>query len=230
MLIKEVFLYRMKHISRILTGIILLTGLFFRPSVGYADNLAQALNENVLIQSEQDNSLTQKIQDEQEDNTEKPLRQVKKKLKKIKAERKAREEARRKAREKARLENIGAPVVNAAYSTSSPGAGLCAAWVSHVYRNAGRGRVNGNACDQYWAWCKSTDRDKMVAGMIIAVPSHTRTSAGITYGHVGILVKHDGRFYVRHNIGSIVEDPIDEWIAFYGTTYQPAWGFANGIG
>ena len=49
-------------------------------------------------------------------------------------------------------------VVNACYSTPSPGQGWCAAWVTNVFRNAGVGYFGGNACDMFNAWCYSSDR------------------------------------------------------------------------
>ena len=44
-------------------------------------------------------------------------------------------------------------VVNACYSTPSPGQNWCAAWVTNVFRNAGVGYFGGNACDMFNAWC-----------------------------------------------------------------------------
>ena len=66
--------------------------------------------------------------------------------------------------------------------------------------------------------------------MVIAVPSHTGTSAGRRYGHIGIIVAHDGQYYVRHSSGSVKECTLDEWIETYGTTYEPKWGFAADLG
>lgn len=117
-------------------------------------------------------------------------------------------------------------VVEYAYSTPSPGAGLCAWWVSDVFQRAGFGNVPGNADDQYATWCTSSDKANLKVGMIIAVPSHPHTSAGRIYGHVGIYV---GNNIVRDNIGYIRTIDVDEWISYYGITSTPRWGWANGI-
>lgn len=226
----------MKHIKRILAGIII-AGTLFCPAIGFAENLTQALNDSNIQSEKLDNTLTQVLVEGQKNQAKKVLKEFKKQLRQIEEEKQAKEEQKRIEEEqrqeeerKQQLSSVGASIVAASYNTPSPGAGLCAAWVCYVYENAGYGQVSGNACDQYWNWCKSTDRNDIVEGMLIAVPSHSQTSAGAIYGHVGIIVEHDGQFYVRHNIGYVTEDSLDYWISFYGTTYQPAWGFANGIG
>lgn len=117
-------------------------------------------------------------------------------------------------------------VVDYAYSTPSPGGGLCAWWVSDVFERAGFGNVPGNADDQYANWCTSSNKADLKVGMIIAVPSHPHTSAGRIYGHVGIYV---GDNIVRDNIGYIRTIDVDEWISYYGVTATPRWGWANGI-
>ena len=84
-------------------------------------------------------------------------------------------------------------VVNACYSTPSPGQNWCAAWVTNVFRNAGVGYFGGNACDMFNAWCYSSDRSALQVGMIVADSSHSGTGApGLIYGHVGIYVGEDG--------------------------------------
>ena len=117
-------------------------------------------------------------------------------------------------------------VVNACYATPSPGAGYCAAWVTNVLQNAGVGYVGGNACDMYASWCYSSDRGSLQPGMIVAVSSHSHTSAGQIYGHVGIYV---GGGTVMDNIGPIRSIDVDSWVSFYGTTVTPRWGWAGGI-
>ena len=117
-------------------------------------------------------------------------------------------------------------VVSACYSTPSPGLGLCAAWVSNVFRNAGLGFVGGNACDMYNSYCTSSNRSNLQVGMIVAVSSHSHTAAGRIYGHIGIYV---GNNQVMHNIGSIATWSLDQWISFYGTTVSPRWGWLGGI-
>lgn len=117
-------------------------------------------------------------------------------------------------------------IVNACYTTPSPGEGYCAAWVSHVYENAGFGYPGGNACDMYWNFCTSSSMADLKVGMIVAVPSWTGTSAGLTYGHVAIYIG-DGR--VMDNVGPIRTTTLDEWIACYSTTYPVKWGYAARI-
>lgn len=117
----------------------------------------------------------------------------------------------------------GAAIVNASYSVGSPGSGLCAMWVSMVYRAAGLGYPGGNANNMYWNFCTSSDKGDIMPGMIIAVSTHSGSSAGRTYGHVGIYV---GNNTVRHNIGYIATDTLDDWITTYGTLVTPRWGWA----
>lgn len=116
-------------------------------------------------------------------------------------------------------------VVDSCSTTPSPGAGLCAAWVSNVFSAAGQPGVPGNACDMYRAWCTSSDRGALRPGMIVAVPTHPHTSAGRIYGHVGIYV---GNNTVMDNIGPIRSMDLDAWIAYFGTTSQVRWGWTNG--
>lgn len=131
------------------------------------------------------------------------------------------------AEREAYVQQVGSNIANATYHTGSPGAGWCAAWVSRVYQNAGLGYPGGNADDMYYTYCASSNRQEIKQGMIIAVPTHACGGwAGIVYGHVGILVYHDNQWYVRHNIGNIAEDTLDNWIATYGTLATPKWGFA----
>lgn len=115
-------------------------------------------------------------------------------------------------------------IVDCAYSTDSPGAGWCAMWVSLVYSNAGMGYPYGNACDMYYRYCTSDDRSDLKVGMIVAVPSHPGDSAGVEFGHVGIYV---GNNIVRQNVGAITDQDLDDWIAYYGKTHTPKWGWAG---
>lgn len=116
-------------------------------------------------------------------------------------------------------------VISAARSTGSPGSGLCAMWVSMVFSNAGLGYPSGNACDMYWAWCHSSNKSDLKPGMIVAVDTHPHTSAGSTYGHVGIYM---GNGMVRDNIGYIRDIGLDEWISYYGATHPVKWGWVDG--
>ena len=141
----------------------------------------------------------------------------------------AKEEAQR-AYEREQRIKTAQPIVDATYTVPTTPIGYCAAWCSNVYNAAGFGYPGGNACDMYWTYCTSSNREDIIPGMLIAVPSHTGTSAGRRYGHIGIIVAHDGQYYVRHSSGSIKECTLDEWIENYGTTYEPKWGFAVDLG
>ena len=117
-------------------------------------------------------------------------------------------------------------VVSACYSTPSPGAGWCAAWVTNVFSNAGLGYYGGNANDMYSSWCTSSDRSALTAGMIIAVSTHSHTTSGIIYGHVGIYI---GGGVVMDNVGYIRSIAVDEWINYYQTTVTARWGWLGGV-
>ena len=78
----------------------------------------------------------------------------------------------------------------------------------------------------YANYCTSSNKANLKVGMIIAVPSHPHTSAGRIYGHVGISV---GDYTVMDNIGYIRSISVDSWIAYYGLTSTPRWGWAKGI-
>lgn len=158
---------------------------------------------------------------------------------------KAEEEARRAAEEAAKQQAANKPstsipgngqgsasagnlqqlVVSWCKKTPSPGAGLCAWWVSDVFERAGLGNVPGNADDMYSNFCTSSKKANLQVGMIIAVSSHSHTWAGRIYGHVGIYV---GDNTVMDNVGYIRSIDVDEWIGYYGDTVTPRWGWANG--
>ena len=82
----------------------------------------------------------------------------------------------------------GAAIVAACHRLASPGAGLCAMWVSRVYQAAGLGYPGGNANNMYWNYCTSSNKGDLRAGMIVAVSTHGSTAAGRIYGHVGIYI------------------------------------------
>ncbi len=118
----------------------------------------------------------------------------------------------------------GAAIVAACGRVPSPGAGYCAMGVSQVYQAAGCGYPGGNAVDQYYSFCTSSNRSAIQPGMLVAVPSHPHTVAGRIYGHVGIYV---GGGMVMDNIGYIRTIGLDSWISYYqagGVTAR--WGFA----
>lgn len=117
-------------------------------------------------------------------------------------------------------------VINSCYSTPSPGAGYCAAWVTNVFVNAGIGAFYGDACDMYASWCYTSDRGSLAPGMIVAVSTWSGTSAGRIYGHIGIYI---GGGMVMDNIGYIRTIDIDSWIGTYSTTVSPRWGWLGGV-
>lgn len=117
-------------------------------------------------------------------------------------------------------------VISACHSTPSPGAGLCAMWVSMVFQNAGLGYPGGNANDMYNAWCTSSDLGSLKPGMIVAVSTHSHTSAGRIYGHIGIYV---GGGVLMDNVGYVRTIDVNSWVSYYGTTVTPRWGWCMGI-
>lgn len=117
-------------------------------------------------------------------------------------------------------------VVAACRSTPSPGSGLCAAWVSNVFTNAGFGFIGGNACDMFNSYCTSSDKSSIKPGMIVAVASHAGTSAGRIYGHIGIYI---GNGMMMDNIGYIRTISLDSWISSYNSIMTPRWGWLGGI-
>lgn len=117
-------------------------------------------------------------------------------------------------------------IVASCKSTGSPGAGLCAMWVSMVFSNAGYAYAGGNANDMYNWWTTSSNKADLKPGMIVAVSSHSHTSAGRIYGHIGIYI---GNGMMMDNIGYIRTISVNEWIRFYSTTVTPRWGWLMGI-
>lgn len=118
-------------------------------------------------------------------------------------------------------------IVNAAYITPSPGAGWCAMWVSQVYQNAGLGYIGGNANDMYRNYTFTSDRSKLKVGMLVAVESSSSGStAGLTYGHVGIYIG-DGK--VIDNIGHIRVTTLDDWIATFCQHHPVGFGFPPNV-
>ena len=116
-------------------------------------------------------------------------------------------------------------VISAAYSTPSPGSGLCARWVTNVFRNAGVGSFSGNACDMYNWYC-GYSWSQIQPGMIVAVNTHPHTSAGKIYGHVGIYV---GNSTVLDNVGYIRSSGLSDWYDQYNYTCTPRCGWLGGV-
>ena len=219
MLLKEVFLYQMKHIAIILISTILFCSMSIVQVCGVS--LVQALNQKTEIQSEQEDSLIDDmIERKKTEFVRQQLNDVRSKIDAILEQKRLQE----------RKAEIGAAIESAAYSTPSTRAGHCAGWISNVYSNAGFGDVDGNADDMYYRWCDSSDTSQIAEGMIIAVPTHGNSRAGRIYGHVGVIVQHDdGSFWVLHSTGIIEEDTLSEWIEFYSDLCYPSWGFANDV-
>lgn len=118
-------------------------------------------------------------------------------------------------------------IVDSAYKTSSPGAGLCAMWVSQVYQKAGLGYIGGNANDMYRNYTFTSDRKKLKVGMLVAVEScSTGGTAGRIYGHVGIYIG-DGK--VMDNIGRIRVISLDDWIASCCKNSPVGFGFPPNV-
>ena len=118
-------------------------------------------------------------------------------------------------------------IVDAAFITPSPGPGWCAMWVSQVYQNAGLGYIGGNANDMYRNFTFTSDKSKLKVGMLVAVESSSSGStAGLTYGHVGIYIG-DGK--VIDNIGHIRVTTLDDWIATFCQHHPVGYGFPPNV-
>ena len=119
-----------------------------------------------------------------------------------------------------------ADLVSAAYSTPSPGSGLCAAWVNNVFRRAGVGSFYGNADDLYYAYCGYAV-SSIRPGMIIAVNTAPYSWAAQIYGHVGIYL---GNNVVRDNASGVLRNStLDAWVAEYSVTTTVRCGWHGGI-
>lgn len=112
--------------------------------------------------------------------------------------------------------------ISSAKRTPSPGAGLCAAWITNLFANAGLGTWYGNACDMYDRYCVDSYEPALRPGMIVAVSSHGHTWAGSIWGHVGIYIG-DGK--IMDNIGSIRTTSLSSWLSYYGNRVPPRWGW-----
>lgn len=118
--------------------------------------------------------------------------------------------------------SLQSQIVNRCYSVPSPGAGLCSEWVSQVFYPVLGLYPNGDACDMFWNWCHSRDISQLKVGMIVAVPTHTHTSAGARWGHIAIYI---GNGMVMDNIGYIRTTSLAWWLNYYHTTATPQWGW-----
>ena len=118
-----------------------------------------------------------------------------------------------------------ARVINACYSTPSPGSGLCAAWVTNVFQNAGIGSFWGNADDMYYSWC-GTSPSNAQPGMIVAVNVSPDSAAGRIYGHIGICIDSGT---VMDNIGYIRTTSLSSWVSHYSALATPLCGWLGGV-
>lgn len=118
--------------------------------------------------------------------------------------------------------SLQSQIVSRCYSVPSPGAGLCAEWVSHVFYPVLGSYPNGDACDMFWNWCHSRDLSQLKVGMIVAVPTHTHNSAGARWGHIASYI---GNGMVMENIGYIRTTSLAWWLNYYHTTAVPQWGW-----
>lgn len=117
-------------------------------------------------------------------------------------------------------------IVQYCKNTPSPGRNLCSEWVAMVFQKLGLRDVQGDACDDYWWFCKSSNRNELKVGMLIAVPSHSHSYMGGIYGHVCIYI---GNGQVMDNVGRIRTYSLNKWLSYYGTTYTPKWGWYDNI-
>lgn len=115
-------------------------------------------------------------------------------------------------------------VINAAHGGSyGTGYYQCAAWVSRVMGASGIGSLGGNANDMYDRWCRSSNKDDLKPGMIIAVSTSKWSPV---YGHVGIYV---GNGTVMDQVGYIRTKDLDAWIQEEQTTVPVRWGWYGNI-
>ena len=144
-----------------------------------------------------------------------------------------------------------AAVLAAIDATPSPGAGLCAAWVSQVFRNAGvltydittlrpyffsyavtsgladeyyKDDTDFNAND-YWAYvCYSNDLSDLEPGMVVASRS-SYSYLGQQFGHVGIYI---GNGQVISSVGYLETLSLYDWEYYYNNEEMGStvyWGF-----
>lgn len=226
MLIKEVFLYRMKHIKEVIVVIVVCLVISL-PMPIYADSLQEVLRAQSGIEFTQEENHSQPASFVEifQERTDEKLAENQAEVQRAAEEV---ERARIREAEQKRLREQGALVAQASENVPSPGAGFCAKYVSLCYQAAGFGYPGGNACDMYWNYCTYNDISQARSGMIIAVATHPHSSAGTRYGHCGILFERDGEIWVRHNTGTIEETRLQDWINYYGVTCTPKWGWRFG--
>lgn len=118
-------------------------------------------------------------------------------------------------------------LVASAHGTPTTGEDLCAAWVEAVFSRLGLGIVVGNARELYERWCRDADTRALKVGMIVAVPAHPYSAAGLAWGHVGLYV---GDGMVMDCADARVRTaPLEAWTSAYGVMAEPRWGWLGGI-
>lgn len=107
-------------------------------------------------------------------------------------------------------------IVDAAYYTPTPGASLCATWVSNVYVNAGLPHPGGNGNSILAGYATSTDWSSIKVGQIISCQA-SGTPMGQRYGHTAIYVG-DGKIRESTTIngsGVVREQTLSDFISYY---------------
>ncbi len=102
-------------------------------------------------------------------------------------------------------------IADAAASTPSPGAGLCATWVSQVYDAAGVAQHGGDGNTMLSGNKTSTDWAGIKVGQIVSAEK-SGSPLGAVYGHVAVYV---GGGKVMDNVGYIRTTTLEEWVAEY---------------
>lgn len=113
---------------------------------------------------------------------------------------------------------VVAVAVNSENYGISARSGYCQAWVADVYQVAtgSRGYAHCALCAAN-EWSVSTDWSQIPVGATVYAYSNSQ------YGHVGIYI---GNGMVIHNIGTIVTEPLAEWIEKYNGF---CWGWENNM-
>ena len=142
--------------------------------------------------------------------------------------------------------DISEAIVSAAFASynaqSSPGSGLCQAWVRQVYTAAGLPDVGYEGAYQaFQATCVSTDRNNIPIGAAVYGTGSASYEGGDNiYGHVGIYIGDtdgDGEGEVMDNVGEIKIQSLSSWISWQendgntacgGTPGWLGWGWQSG--
>ena len=129
--------------------------------------------------------------------------------------------------------DISEAIVSAAFESynaqSSPGGGLCQAWVRQIYAAAGLPNVGYEGAYQaFQSTCVSTDRNNIPIGAAVYGTGSASYNGGANiYGHVGIYIGDtdgDGEGEVMDNIGEIKIQSLSEWISWQENAGNTACG------